>query len=145
MPSPGLLLVNSRVSIRYDPRKWEQEETDAVGHFTFIHSSGQGYAIVTQGRIPTPIDSVQDTVLSVLRSVDPFARIVFKEMRRVNDSDVLFLRFDNDLHGIPMMNCGYFYSGKSGTVQVIAFARKAHFGEFEQDFMEFLNGLSISE
>jgi hypothetical protein len=145
LPSPGLLLVNSRVSIKYDPEKWTQQGTDEVGHFTFMHSSGEGYAIVNQGRIPIPIDSFQETALSVLRSKDPAARIAFKEMRRVNDSDVLFLRFENDLNGVPMMNCGYFYSSKSGTVQVIAFARKARFVEFERDFMDFLNGLWISE
>jgi hypothetical protein len=43
------------------------------------------------------------------------------------------------------MYCGYYYGGKGGTVQVVAFTGKSLFSEFEKDFMDFLNGLWISE
>jgi hypothetical protein len=145
LPSPGLLLVNSRVSIKYDPRKWEQQEADEVGYFKFIHSSGEVYAIVASGRFPPPIESIPDVGLSVLKSKDPTATIVFKEKRRVNDSDVWFLKSETHSDSIPFILCGYVYSGKSGGVSVTAFTRKSLFSEFEKDLMEFLNGLLISE
>jgi hypothetical protein len=145
LPSPGLLLVNSRVSIKYDPKKWERHGTDEIGYFTFIHASGEVYAIVASGRFPPPIESVPDMALSIIQSKDPTATIVFKEMRRVNDSDVWFLKTENRSDSIPFVSCGYFYSGKSGGVSVIAFTRKSQSREFEKDLMDFLNGLSISE
>jgi hypothetical protein len=145
LPSPGLLLINSKVSIKYDPRKWEQQGSGEIGYFTFVHSSGEVYAIVASGRFPPPIESVPDMALSIIQSKDPTAKIVFKEMRRVNDSDVWFLKTENRSDSIPFISCGYFYSGKSGGVSVIAFTRKSQFREFEKDLMDLLNGLSISE
>jgi hypothetical protein len=70
---------------------------------------------------------------------------MFKEKRRVNGVDVWFLRMDAELNKIPVVLCGYYYSGKSGTVQVVTFTGKSLFSQFEKDFMEFLNGLWISE
>jgi hypothetical protein len=41
--------------------------------------------------------------------------------------------------------CTYLYSNTAGMVQVTTFTRKTAFGEYEKDFMDFLNGLRISE
>lgn len=145
MPKAGLLLLNSRMSVKYDPNKWKQQRVDAVGHFTFTHSSGDGYAMVIAERISAPIDSLPDIVLSTIQSKDPNAAIVFKEKRKVNGTDVWFMKLETELNGIPLVYCGYYYGGKGGTVQVVAFTGKSLFSEFEKDFMDFLNGLSISE
>jgi hypothetical protein len=103
------------------------------------------YAIVSSGRFPPPIESIPDVALSLLQSKDPKATIVFKEMRRVSDSDVWFLKMETHSDSIPFISCGYAYSGKSGGVSVISFTRKTLFSEFEKDLMDFLNGLRISE
>ena len=83
--------------------------------------------------------------MSLLQSKDPTATIAFKETRRVNDSDVLFPKIENHSDSIPFIRCGYFYSGKSGGVSIIAFTRKTLFIQFEKDLMDFLNGLWVSE
>ena len=145
MPEPGLLLVNSRVSIKYDPAKWKEIKSDEIGTFTFIHSSGDGYAKVKSERLAPPFDFLPNVVLSNLQSGDPNARITVKERRTVNGADVWFLKSDSEVNRIPMVLCGYYYSGKSGTIQVVTMTGKSLFGEFEKDFMDFLNGLSISE
>jgi len=147
MSNPGLLFVNSKVSIKYDPKKWNQRRSDEVGHFKFIHSSSDGYAMamVIAERIPTPIDSLPDIVLSAIHSAGLNATIVFKEKRTVNGTDVWFLKMDGEVDTVPIVYCGYYYGGKGGTVQVVAFTAKTLFSEFEKDFMDFLNGLWISE
>jgi len=68
-----------------------------------------------------------------------------KEKRKVNGTDVWFLKLEAEINQIPMIMCGYYYSGKTGTVQVVTLTGKNLFGEIEQDFMSFLNGLRISE
>jgi hypothetical protein len=144
MPKAGLLLLNSRMSVKYDPKKWKQRRSDEVGHFTFTHSSGDGYAMVIVERIPTPIDSLPDIVLSNIHSADPNATIVFKEKRTVNGTDVWFLKMDAEVKTVPFIYCGYYYGGKGVTVQVVTFTAKTLFSEFEKDFLDFLNGLWIS-
>jgi len=145
MPNPGLLSLNSKVSVQYDPKKWKQRPSNEVGHFTFAHSSGDAYAMVIVERIPIPIDSLPDIVLSNLQSADPNATIVFKQKRRVNGTDVWFMKSDAEVNKVPFFYCGYYYGGKGGTVQVVTVTGKTLFSEFEKDFMDFLNGLRISE
>jgi hypothetical protein len=96
-------------------------------------------------RLPMPFESLPDIVLSNVRSEDPNATMTLKQKRRVNGVEVWFLKMDAELNGIPLTLCGYYYSGKSGTVQVVMFTGKNLFSEFAEDFMGFLNGLWISE
>jgi hypothetical protein len=84
-------------------------------------------------------------VFANLKEKDPNARVIFKEKRKVNGVDVWFLKMEAELDKIPLVLCGYYYAGKSGTVQVVTITGKSLFSEFEKDFMGFLNGLWISE
>jgi hypothetical protein len=145
MSGQGLLSVNSKVTIKYDPEKWRQTRSNEVATFLFTHSSGDGYVKVISERLSTPFDSLPDMVLSNLQSEDPNGTIVFKEKRRVNGAEVWFVKSYAEINKIPVVMCGYYYSGKGGTVQVVAFTGKTLFSEFDKDFMDFLNGLRISE
>jgi hypothetical protein len=40
---------------------------------------------------------------------------------------------------------GYYYSGKAGTVQVYTVTETSLLPKYEKDFMDFLNGLLVSE
>jgi hypothetical protein len=133
------------VSIKYDPTKWKEIRSNEIGMFAFTHSSGDGYVKIKSGRLTPPFDSLPDMVLSALQSGDPNARITVKEKRTVNGAEVWFLKSDAEVHRIPMVLCGYYYSGKGGTIQVVTLTGKSLFSEFEKDFMDFLNGLSISD
>ena len=145
IPNQGSLSVNSKVRIEYDPQKWRRTRTNQIATFIFTHTSGDGYVRVMSERLSAPFDSLPDIVLSNLQSEDPNARIMFKEKRRVNGADVWFLKMDAEINKVPLVLCGYYYSGKSGTVQVVTITGKSLFSEFEKDFMDFLNGLWISE
>jgi hypothetical protein len=142
---PGSLSVNSKITIKYDPIKWRLTKSDEPGEFDFSHTAGDGYAKVITERISIPFDDLPDVVMSGLRSKDPNAELVSKEKRRVNGVDVWLLKTDATIDKIPFSFCGYYYSGASGTVQVITITGKNLRHEFENDFMEFLNGLRISE
>ncbi len=145
VPQQGNLFVNSKVSIKYDPAKWTQTNTDDIASSTLTHTSGDAFVKVASGRLAPQFDAIPDIVLSNLRDEDPNARMIFKEKRRVNGVDVWFVKLDGEVNKIPMVTCGYYYAGKSGLVQVVAVTGRALFSEFEKDFMEVLNGLWISE
>ena len=145
IPQPGNLLINSKVSIKYDPTKWKQEKTDQAGSSFFTHTSGDAYVRVLSGRLGPPFDALPDMILANAQNQDPNAKLIFKEKRKVNGADVWFLKLDREVNKIPMIVSGYYYAGQSGTVLVITMTGKNLYSEFEKDFMDFLNGLSISE
>ena len=142
----GVLFFNAgKMSVKYDPMKWKLTPPDQGGRFMFTHSSGSGYAMVIAERLEISMDSLPDVALANAKTADPNARILFQEKRKVQGIEVWFLRFEAELKGIPFVYLGYFYSGKTGTVQMFAFTGKNLLAEFEKDFMEFLDGLSVPD
>jgi hypothetical protein len=83
--------------------------------------------------------------LANAQSADPKARIVFRQQRRINGVDVRFLKIEADVNAVPMVYWGCFYGGEYGTVQVVTYTAKSRLPEYEKEFMDFLNGFSVSK
>jgi hypothetical protein len=142
---PGLLTINRNITLRYDPGKWKQTPSHEAGQFALSHSSGDAQALVIAELIRVPPDSVEDVALANAQFADPNAKVVFRHKRRVNGVDVWFLRIEAEFDTVPMVYCGYYYAGQSGAVQVVTYTTKTLFAEFQNDFMELLNGLAVSK
>lgn len=142
----GVLFFNAaKMSVKYAPDKWKQNPSTETGRFTFHHSSGDAYALVIAERIGVDMDALPEIALKNAAAQDPNAKIVFRDKRRVNGAELWFLKLEAEIKKIPFVYCGYYYSGKNGTVQVLTFTAKYLFAEYEKDFMQFLNGLSVTE
>jgi hypothetical protein len=142
---PGLLKINRNISLKYDPDRWRQTEPNNDGQLALAHSSGDGHALVIAERIAVPRGSVEDVALANAQSVDPKAKIVFRQQRRVNGVDVRFLKIEADVNAVPMVYWGCFYGGEYGTVQVVTYTAKTLLPEYEKEFMDFLNGFMVSK
>lgn len=142
---PGLLPINRNISLKYDADRWKPAAPQNDAQFALAHKSGGGQALVIAERIAVPRGSVQDVALANAQSVDPAAQIVFQQQRRINGEDFRFLKMEAEVNSVPMAYWGCFYGGQYGTVQVVAYAPKAHLPEYEKDFMDLLNGLTVSK
>lgn len=138
------LALNSRISIKYDQKKWKRRQVTEPGRFSFTHSSGDGYALVTFERWPIPADSLPELALKRVRITDPGATIVFREKRKVGGVDVWFLKIDAVVDNIPLAYYGYFYGDKYGSVQVLTYTARTLVSEYDPEFMAFLNGLVVT-
>ena len=145
MTVPGRLKIDRNVSLQYDPNRWEQTASDNDGQWVLAHSSGEGHALVIAERIAVPRGSVEDVALANAQSVDPKARIVFRQQRRVNGVDVRFLKIEAFVNAVPMAYWGCFYGGEYGTVQVVTYTAKAQLPAYEKDFMDLFDGLMVSK
>ncbi len=92
-----------------------------------------------------PADSLPELALSNARSGDPDAAIIFKEKRTVNGVEVWFLKIDTEVNKVPIILFSANYGGKGGNVQIITYTGRNRLVEYEKDFIEFLNGLWVSE
>jgi len=143
---PGLLSFNSgKMNLHYDESKWRQTPSPDPGRFLFRCVPGDGYALVVPERLDVPLESLLEIALSNAQKQDPNARIISKEQRKVNGVELWFLKLEVDAMKVPLTYYGYYYSGRSGTVQVLTFTGRKLIAEYEKDFMTFLNGLHIEE
>jgi hypothetical protein len=106
---------------------------------------GDGYALVIAEPVIIPSDELTKIAFSNAQSEDPNAKIVFKERRTVNGQDLWFMKMESEVSKVPLTVLGYYLSNDAGTVQVVTLTRRTLIGEYEEDFMEFLNGLSVSK
>jgi hypothetical protein len=143
--APGLLRINRNISLKYNPDLWRQAAPQNDGEFALLHSSGDVHALVIAERIAVPLDSVEDVALANAQAVDPNAKIVFRDKRRVNGTVLHFLKIEANVDTVPMVYWGYFYAGENGTVQVVTYAAKTRLPGYEREFMDFLNGFVVSK
>jgi len=141
---PGLLKINPNITLKYDPEKWKQTPTHEAGHFALSHSSTKANALVIAESIAVPLVSTQDVALANVQAVDPSAKVVFRDQRKVNGVVLRILKIEAEVDAVPMVYWGYYYADRNSTVQVVTYTEKALFAEHESDFQELLNGLAVS-
>lgn len=133
-------------SVWYDDTKWiKSPGEDEEGRIEFKLKRGDGYAIAIVEELGIPIATLKELALENAQSAAPDTKIVFEEMRTVNGKQVLCMRMDGSVKGIPFRYFGYYYGGKQGSIQLLTFTGTQIFAKYEQDFVEFLNGLEINE
>lgn len=130
--------------IWYDNAKWViVNEADNQGRVHFKLKRGDAYAFVLVEEISIPISTLREVALENAKAAAPDARIIFEENRTVNKTQVLCMKIEGTVKGIPFRYYGYYYGGKQGTIQVLTFTGQNLFAKYEQDFTDFLNGLEI--
>ena len=133
-------------SVWFDDTKWIQSsQPDEEGRIEFRLKRGDGYGIVIVEELGMPTSTLKELALENAKSAAPDAKIVFEEARVVNGKEILCLKMEGSVKGIPFRYFGYYYGGKAGSIQVITFTGTQIFAKYEQDFLEFLNGLQIDE
>jgi hypothetical protein len=139
-----LEVISGRAVLSINPSLWTETKSTQGNQRTFQHVSGDAYAMVITERIPTTLNELRQRVLNDARDTDPDLKIVEEKLRRMNGSDLLMLRMEGKVDGIPMAVLGYYYGGRWGTVQVLTCTRPKQFRKYRHDFDDFLNGFHLT-
>ncbi len=132
--------------IWYNSSKWKPiPPYNTSAEFQFVHSSGDAYAMVIPERISIPLNTLKKAALFNAQRKATKAKIVYEKKKIVNGAEVLCLKIDGVIKGIPFSYYGYYWSGKSGTLQFITYTGRNLFNEFKKDFTDLLNGLVITK
>jgi len=136
---------DGRFSLWVDPGKWTRSSAPITPpvELRLTHKSGDGYVLVVAERIAIPIASLRETVVDSIKKVAEAVQVVLEEKRTVNGREVLCLQIEAVVKEVPFTYYGYYYSGESGTIQVITYTGRSLFKEFQTDFTGVLNGLEV--
>ena len=130
--------------IWYDETKWQlNSKSVEPGRREFNLRRGDGYATAIVEELGIPLTSLKKIALENAKEAGPDAKIVFEEMRVVNGKEVLCLKIEVTIEQIPFRFYGYYYGGKQGTIQLLTYTGQVLFEKYEQDFLDFINGLEI--
>ena len=139
------LLQSSRakMGVHVNSKKWSLEKQDDPSgrEYMFTRKGKDAYAMLISERIEIPLDQFPQIALSNAREVAPDVKLESKEYRIVNGNKVLCLLMTGTMNGIKFSYFGYYFSNKSGTIQLVGFTSQNLFKEYQPEIEEFLNGL----
>jgi len=145
--SATVLLKGKRVTygLWYDRNKWivDRDIDNASAEYELTHVEGDRYVVIIPERIRIPLETLKIAAIANAKKVAPDIRVTFEETRIVNNSKILCLKLDATIQEIPVTYVNYYYSGKPGAVQLMAYTGQNLFVEYQQDLFDLLNGFEI--
>ncbi len=147
--SATVLLKGKRVKygLWYDRSKWipDQNIDNASAEYELTHVKGDRYVVIIPERLQIPLETLGIAAIANAKKAAPDTRIPFEEKRIVNDREILCLRMDATIQGIPVSYINYYYSGKAGAVQLMTYTGQNLIEEYQSDMMDLLNGFEVYE
>jgi hypothetical protein len=141
--STRLALLRGKASVSFNPARWKETRSAELGKRTFQLANGGGFAMVVAEGIEISIDDLRDRALANMRETASDIQVVHEQRRHVNGTDVLSLQTNVTVQGVAFTYLGYYYGGPSGTVQVVTYAERAAFEDYQRDFEAFLDGFRV--
>jgi hypothetical protein len=138
-------LLKGKASLNYDPAKWQDLKETEPGRFELNHKDGDAYAVVISERLEISQEALQNLALKNAKEFANDAHVVAQQKRRVNGVELLFMQIAGTTEGIAFAYLGYYYTGKSGSVQVVTFTGQNLLDEYRKDMEGFLNGFQVEK
>jgi hypothetical protein len=133
-------------SIWYDESKWMMApKADDEGRIEFRLKRGDGYAVAIIEELGMPTSTLKEIAVENAKGAAPDTKVVLEETRTINGKEVVCMKMEGSVKGIPFRYYGYYYGGKAGSIQLLTFTGTQIFPKYEDDFLEFLNGLQVDE
>lgn len=134
-------------SISYDANKWaiEQPESYEDAEYYLNHLDGDVYAMIIPERVEIPLDSLKEIAIENASEVAPDIEVVYEETIEVDGQEVLVMKMNGTIEGIPFQYYGHYFSGDFGTIQFITYTSQTLADLYETDARELLEGISLQQ
>lgn len=137
-----------KYGVYIDPKKWrfKADEDDNTAHeYQFTLKNGDAYAMLIPERTELTLELLKMAAVENAKNVSPDAHISREETRRVNGHIITMLELRGSIKDLPFVYIGYYYVGKQGTIQFVAYTTESLIKENQKDLESLLNGLTLLE
>ena len=106
----------------YDPNTWSVRTSleKSGAEFVLTHKSGNAAAKLIVERMGLTLPAVKRKVMENIKKASSQSQLVAEDRRTVNGVEMMMLHFTAMINDVPAAYLGYYWTGKAGTVQVIA-------------------------
>lgn len=134
-------------AIWISPKLWsfENGKGEDAAEYEFNLRNEDAYGMMISEGIEIPLLSLRDIAIENARRAAPDLEIKEEEYRTVNGIKVLCLQMNATIRGIPFSYFNYYYSNKSGSIQLLTYTSATRFGAYRSRMEKLLNGLVCSE
>jgi hypothetical protein len=131
-------IYDSKDTVFIDFRNMLGSQGTGLSH-VLRHNSGESMAIIQEIRTPTTFETLHKTLSESLSTGK--GSIVSEDIRRVNGSDILYIKWVEDLGTSKIIWQSYYLSNKTGHMRLAGGTTENLFAEYESDIIDLLNGL----
>ena len=135
----------TNIGIWLNNQEWEfkQATNNNDAEYEFEFKNGDLYAMAIVEEVEIPLESLSKIAYEAMLEAAPNAEIITKEYRNVNGLEVLFMRMNGTMQGINFSYFGYYYSNKSGTIQLVTYSSINLVDKYKNQCEKFLNGITL--
>lgn len=140
------LIRSKRVpfGIYIDPRQWSFEKVEGGdGEFEFELRGEDLYGLIITEKVPIPLESLRNIAIENGLEAAPDLEVVEEEYRTVNGNNMLMMRMDGTIQGIPFSYYGYYFSNEHGTIQFLTYTAQSLMGTYQREAEKLLNGFVV--
>lgn len=146
-PSNAIATKKSKqndISLNYNPIKWKvaKEKSNEDSEFEFEHVTGNAIVMAINEKVEIPLTSLKKIAYETLLESAPDTKIDLIEYRTVNNLKVLHMKMSGTIDGMKFVYYGYYFSNEKGTTQLICCTMKSLLNDYQNDFDDFINGLT---
>lgn len=125
------------------PKLWsfENGKGEDAAEYEFNLRNEDAYGMMITEGIEIPLLSLRDIAIENARRAAPDLEIKKEEYRTVNGVKVLCLQMNATIRGIPFSYLNYYYSSKSGSIQLLTYTSANLFNGYRSRMEMLLNGL----
>jgi hypothetical protein len=129
------------------PKLWsfENGKGEDAAEYEFTLRNEDAYGMMIAEGIEIPILSLRDIAVENARNAAPDLEIIEEEYRMVNGIKVLSIQMNGTIRGSPFSYLNYYYSSKSGSIQLLTYTSSNLFSNYRSRMEKLLNGLVCSE
>lgn len=135
-----------KYGVYIDPKKWtfkSEKQEGSSQEYTFSLKNEDAYAMVISERMELTQELVKSAAVENAKSVAPDVHITREETRKVNNQIVWLMEMQGTIQGVPFVYIGYYYVGKVGTIQFIAYTTQSLLKQYKAEMETLLNGLVL--
>lgn len=135
------------IGFYYNSKKWTKLKApvNPSSEFSFKNNEKDLYATIIAEQIEVPLDTLAAIAITQAKTATTGLEVAEKEYRTVNGKKVLMVSMTGTIKGIKFTYLNYYYSGPSGSVQILTFTAQNLFKLYRKDAEDFLNGLVAYE
>jgi len=113
--------------------------------YNFRLKGQDAYGMIISERIETSMESLLEVAFQNAQSIASDAKIVNKEVRKVNGSIIHFVEMHCTIQGIKFIYFGYYFTNENGTIQFLAFTSDKLLERYKKKMENLINGLVITK
>ncbi len=133
--------------VKYDATKWNRvppAQYNEEAEFALLNKGKEIYCIIISEEIEVGFENLPKIAMNTMKE-NTGAEIDLKktELRNVNGKEIIRGVYDMELSGMKITFDTYFYSSEKGSIQFTTYTGTNVWNKYEEDILDFLNGIVI--